>query len=57
MFPLTPALSLGEREKLWRVFGHPVVAVFIQRWNSFSLSHRMGEGRGEGWILLFIIVS
>src|SRR5215469_4154426 len=23
--------------------------ISFERWSSFSLSHRMGEGRGEGW--------
>ena len=45
---LTPTLSPGEREDLSSPFECSPVGDFFQRWNKFSLSHRMGEGRGEG---------
>jgi hypothetical protein len=30
-FPLTPALSLGEREKFCHAYGRPMITDFIQR--------------------------
>jgi hypothetical protein len=48
---LTPTLSPEEREKLLDTPERSLIRHFFQRWNNFSLSHRMGEGRGEGSML------
>src|SRR5437773_2406646 len=47
LFPLTPALSLGEREDCRQPFERIVRPGFIPRW-AMTLPLPKGEGRGEG---------
>src|ERR1035441_1677488 len=47
VFPLTPALSLKEREKLWQRIGQPGASSIFER-RAVMLPLPEGEGRGEG---------
>lgn len=47
-FPLIPAVSPGEREDSLKTSERLPRVDCLQRGNEFTLSDRMGEGRGEG---------
>ena len=52
-FPLTPALSLGEREKRSQLFGETTVGCCSKAYEFYEIIQRpfplpKGEGQGEG---------
>jgi hypothetical protein len=54
---LTPALSPGEREAPLDALERSRIGESFRRWKKFSLSHRMGEGRGEGFSFCCMVTT